>query len=478
MGRGRRLHPAAGHTTLGAAIDGYLATLAGADHDGTRRVYARILRRAECEHGRDTPLVRIGAERFAAWFTGQWGQRAPATWNVALDAIRSAERYWTGQGWITVTPSRLLRRRKARPGNARVLSPAEVEQLLTRAGIPLRERAFWRMAYETGARSAELLALDVEDLDLANRCARARRNDGTIGVIAWQASTARLLHRLLDGRTTGPLFLTERRARVPLPPGDTDPASGRARLSYQQAEALFKAASGGATLHQLQRSAFTHNPGKATSPVMLRSSSGPTSARSPDRTADAGRRGRGAAGHARRERIAQAAIEMVAERGVDGVTHRAVAATAGVPLGSTTYHFATLDDLLAVALRTAADGNVKRLRAWERELPHDADLACALADLVMRDLTGERPQAVVGYELYVAALHRPYLRPASTAWDEALAGLFASRTDPGTGRLLATVFCGLELQALLTDPPPARAEIEALFRRALPGTAASSGDGR
>jgi TetR/AcrR family transcriptional regulator, regulator of biofilm formation and stress response len=182
---------------------------------------------------------------------------------------------------------------------------------------------------------------------------------------------------------------------------------------------------------------------------------------------DLGRRGRGPTDPARREKIANAAIAVVAERGVEGVTHRAVAAAAGVPLGSTTYHFATLDDLLAVALRTAADHNVARLRAWERDLPADADLAAELTDLVVRGLTEERPQTVVEYELYVAALHRPPLRHASNNWDDALVELFASRTDAVTGRLLAAAFCGLLMQALLADPPPTRDEIDALFRRAL-----------
>ncbi|MGW0808202.1 hypothetical protein [Nonomuraea sp. NPDC002799] len=35
---------------------------------------------------------------------------------------------------------------------------------------------------------------------------------------------------LLDGRCSGPVFLTDRRARVPLPPADVDPSSGRARV--------------------------------------------------------------------------------------------------------------------------------------------------------------------------------------------------------------------------------------------------------
>lgn len=180
-----------------------------------------------------------------------------------------------------------------------------------------------------------------------------------------------------------------------------------------------------------------------------------------------GRRPRGRNDPTRRERIAAAAITVVAERGVEGLTHRAVAAAAEVPLGSTTYHFATLDDLIGVALQDAAENNIRQLRAWEAALPADADVAAALTELVTSYLGEERSRTVVEYELYVAALHRPRLRAAATAWDNALIELFTSRSDPVTGRLLAAAFCGLLMQSVLTDPPPERDEVESLFARAL-----------
>ena len=175
--------------------------------------------------------------------------------------------------------SRQLERRKPRPDRARALSRAQVEQLFTREDIPLRERTFWRMLYETAARSAELLALDAGDLDLPNRRARVRRKGGAIDVIVWQTGTARLLPRPLKGRTAGPVFVTARRARVQLPAADLDP-SGHARLSYQRAEQLFTEASGGATLHQLRHSALTHDAEGGTGTPMLMARSGHTSARS------------------------------------------------------------------------------------------------------------------------------------------------------------------------------------------------------
>jgi integrase len=274
-----RLAGAAGPITLGHAAEAYLATLARPEQANTLRAYGRTLRRVASAFGADA-IVDVSPDRFAYWFTAQWGTSAPATWNAALGAIRSASGYWQDQGWSSADPSRLLRRRRLPPDRSRALSRAEVGQLLTREDIPLRERTLWRMLYETAARSAEVLGLDVEDLDLPNRRAPVRRKDGAIDIIVWQTGTARLLPRLIKGRTAGPLFLTGRRARVQLPPGDIDPATGRARLSYTHAEALFKAASGGATLHQLRHSALTHDAEDGTSTPMLMARSGHTSVRS------------------------------------------------------------------------------------------------------------------------------------------------------------------------------------------------------
>ncbi|GAA2409618.1 tyrosine-type recombinase/integrase [Nonomuraea africana] len=108
-----------------------------------------------------------------------------------------------------------------------------------------------------------VLALDVDDLDLRNRRAKVRRKGGAVDVIVWRTATARLLPRLLDGRRTGPVFLTGRRARVELPPGDVDVASGRARPTYRRAAELFETATadlpgGPWALHQLRHSALTH----------------------------------------------------------------------------------------------------------------------------------------------------------------------------------------------------------------------------
>lgn len=171
----------------------------------------------------------------------------------------------------------------------------------------------------------------------------------------------------------------------------------------------------------------------------------------------------------RRERIARAAITVVAERGVEKLTHRAVAATAGVPLGSTTYYFRTLDDLLASALKQASDDDVAQLREWEAKLAGrtDIDLAAEFTELVLHYLGPERTRTEVEHQLYIAALHRPALCQVSQEWDAALAQLFAQHTGPETGRVLSAVFCGLLLQGIVRESAPGRDEIEMIFRKVL-----------
>ncbi len=182
-------------------LPGELASPGGAEQASTRRTYGRILHWVLAEFGAGASPDEIDPERFAAWFARQWAERSPSTWNVSLDAVRSAAGYWMRRGWLAADFTRQLERRRPRPDRSRALSRADVGQLLGREDISLRERTMWRLLYETAARSAEVLALNVENLDLPGRRARVRRKGGAIDIIVWQTGTARLLPRLLKGRT-------------------------------------------------------------------------------------------------------------------------------------------------------------------------------------------------------------------------------------------------------------------------------------
>ena len=89
----------------------------------------------------------------------------------------------------------------------------------------------------------------------------------------------------------------------------------------------------------------------------------------------------------RRDRIIDACLEVIAQNGVAGTSHRKVAEAADVPLGSMTYHFAGMDDLLHEAFSrfaiSASEAFAERLAA-----AHDQDTA---KQAITEAITGGRP---------------------------------------------------------------------------------------
>lgn len=173
---------------------------------------------------------------------------------------------------------------------------------------------------------------------------------------------------------------------------------------------------------------------------------------------------RGTADPQRPLRIALAALDVVADKGVEGLTHRRVAAAAGIPLGSTTDHFATLDDLLAAAIVEAKKASEADVAAWAANLGPGIDFAGAVADYVMHGLTHHWGRLVVEHELYLAALRRPQLRALSREWDEGFVGKLSEYTDAVTAQAVAIVVDGLFLRAVIHGMPT-RDEVEIVLRR-------------
>lgn len=176
----------------------------------------------------------------------------------------------------------------------------------------------------------------------------------------------------------------------------------------------------------------------------------------------------------RRERIIDAAIRIVELKGIGALSHRSVAAEAGVPLGSTTYHFAGLDDLLVAALERVCSGPRSAMKDWEEALSgagtqgggDGRPLADVLAGILEEYAHGASGRIRLEYELYLAALRRPALQPVAAAWLDEMVGVLGRHTaDAETARTLVALIDGLLLQLLLTDRPFDRAEVRAALAR-------------
>jgi DNA-binding transcriptional regulator YbjK len=110
---------------------------------------------------------------------------------------------------------------------------------------------------------------------------------------------------------------------------------------------------------------------------------------------------------ARERPLMEATLRLIGRNGLDGVTHRAVAAEAGMSLGAVTHHFKTRDVLVDAALRYALAREIGRLRAFALGLQSRAfDLDAwidVLVDWYARELKSEAETHIACYEAFLAA---------------------------------------------------------------------------
>ncbi|MFC7327623.1 TetR/AcrR family transcriptional regulator [Marinactinospora rubrisoli] len=179
-------------------------------------------------------------------------------------------------------------------------------------------------------------------------------------------------------------------------------------------------------------------------------------------------------GERRREQLVAAAADILAEEGFAGVSHRTVAGRAGVPLGSTTYYFESLEDLTRQALERMGERYLARARTLLTEFRARPapDGFRPLARLVV-DMLGwsdGAPGLPLFYESYVQAGRNPCYAAAVREWNAGLVRLLPpafEHTGRGLGpedaRLLLALSDGLLVTALAEDTPdPADSAARAL----------------
>src|SRR6266566_3004887 len=167
--------------TLGQAIDAFLAQPPRPNHPPHLRPHPRAPGRAARPGPAPSRRHRRGTRRGRR---AAMGPQKPRTWNRQVATVRSFLSWCRRHGWPV-------------------------------GGLALR---------------VDRRAVDVDDLDLANRQAKARTKGGYVRQLNFQTAAARLLAKLVAGRERGPVFLTGRRPGPRHRPGAAELRDGRAAL--------------------------------------------------------------------------------------------------------------------------------------------------------------------------------------------------------------------------------------------------------
>lgn len=173
-----------------------------------------------------------------------------------------------------------------------------------------------------------------------------------------------------------------------------------------------------------------------------------------------------------RERILRATLELIADGGVAAVTNRRVAASAGVSLGSLTYHFASQAELLRESLLLyVAEETTRRERIAHKlasEKPGVEQVAEAIEQLAA--IPSDIPQQIAELELHLHAARDPELRDASQrcfeAHEQIAAAALTALGIPDGDRHAPTVVAlmtGLAVRRLAAGGRDAQGTSEALL---------------
>jgi len=168
----------------------------------------------------------------------------------------------------------------------------------------------------------------------------------------------------------------------------------------------------------------------------------------------------------RKTRILDAAIDVMAEHGVAGTTHRLIAAAADVPLGSLTYHFTSLEDLRAQAFRRHAERmSVVYAEHFDGVQTHE-QFVDAVTDLIQGDAGADTNDWAIAYELYLAALRDPALREVTETWMRTSRAVLERFVDPVTARGVDALIEGLTMNKNLSTTPYPGEQIRRMVARA------------
>lgn len=170
--------------------------------------------------------------------------------------------------------------------------------------------------------------------------------------------------------------------------------------------------------------------------------------------------------NARRQEIVAAAADLL-RNGEGKLTHRRVAEHAGVPLGSTTYYFASLDDLVADAFAYLA-AEVETDLAETAQLIEDSDRTPAAIAGLLHGYLSDQQQVRAEAALYAAALVRPELAHLSRLWFDGIVEVLSGLTDRDSARLMAVFLDGACMHAAINDTPLELRLLEDLTRTLMP----------
>ena len=151
----------------------------------------------------------------------------------------------------------------------------------------------------------------------------------------------------------------------------------------------------------------------------------------------------------RRQRIIEACLDSIVDVGVAGTSHRKIAARAEVPLGSMTYHFNGMDELLYEAFEQFAAEAVIEFERVMAGAESSAEFRQRYIAYICDIILGQQRNVVLTLELYTLAARSPEHRALTQQWLRGMKRILTRFVDADTAVLLDALIAGFSLHRVL-----------------------------
>lgn len=166
----------------------------------------------------------------------------------------------------------------------------------------------------------------------------------------------------------------------------------------------------------------------------------------------------------RKERILDAALDVIAENGVHRTTHRRIATRARVPLGSLTYYFDGIDDLLAQAFARLADTMSQFYRRALDQAGTAAEAEAAVVELICGPAYATDRELVLIFEMYAYANHHSAVAEITRSWLARSRESLTLHFPAGVARALDALIEGWPMHRAFEAAPLDRALVTGVVR--------------
>lgn len=120
--------------------------------------------------------------------------------------------------------------------------------------------------------------------------------------------------------------------------------------------------------------------------------------------------------HDMRNRIIEAAQDVIINGGVAGATARKISSKAAISPGTLTYHFQTVDEILEAAFTGLAEQVSLDFRLHLESATNASEAIEAVLDLIFGEIVAAPRNMLMSVELYAYASRNPKIREISRHW--------------------------------------------------------------